>query len=69
MKSLHEKDRPELEFMEMDALNMTFDSESFTVVIDKGTLDALMPEEDEESLKTATKFFDVSFYITKIKLK
>ena len=60
MKSLNENARPDLEFLEMDALNMTFDSNSFTVVIDKGTLDALMPVEDEESLKTATKFFNVS---------
>lgn len=28
----------------MDALNMTFQDDSFSVVLDKGTLDALMPQ-------------------------
>ena len=28
-------------FMKMDAMNMTFPSESFDVVLEKGTLDAL----------------------------
>ena len=31
-----------LKVLEMDATNMTFDSEYFDVIIDKGTLDALI---------------------------
>lgn len=38
------KERQEMTFEVMDALSMKFDNDKFTVVLDKGTLDALMPQ-------------------------
>ncbi|RCN51753.1 methyltransferase domain protein [Ancylostoma caninum] len=40
---LRNKQRAELVFLEDDATSMSFGDESFSVVIDKGTLDALLP--------------------------
>ncbi|EPB69709.1 methyltransferase domain protein [Ancylostoma ceylanicum] len=40
---LRNKQRPELVFLEDDATSMSSGDESFSVVIDKGTLDALLP--------------------------
>ncbi|VDM78422.1 unnamed protein product [Strongylus vulgaris] len=40
---LRNKHRPELVFDVDDATSMSFDDESFSVVVDKGTLDALLP--------------------------
>jgi spermidine synthase len=48
--------RPEMKWMCMDATAMTFGDETFSVVLDKGTLDALLP--DETALETAKKYFD-----------
>ena len=36
----------EMVFLEMDASKMSFQDNEFDVVIDKGTLDALLYEED-----------------------
>ncbi|KAI9306242.1 S-adenosyl-L-methionine-dependent methyltransferase [Cunninghamella echinulata] len=36
------KDMPEMKWLEMDIRDLKFDNESFDVVIDKGTMDALM---------------------------
>lgn len=41
----------------MDALNTTFSNEEFNVVLDKGTLDALMPDDSEETKQTIDKYF------------
>ena len=41
MKTAHQ-DAPNIKFMVMDARAMTFSAESFDVVIDKGTLDAVL---------------------------
>lgn len=46
-----------MKFVQMDALNMSFDSDSFTVVLDKGTLDALMPDETLETISRINKYF------------
>lgn len=61
MKALNKSTRPDLSFEQMDATNMTFPDESFNVVLDKGTLDALMPDNKEETVKTINKYFTVSF--------
>ncbi|WKY07434.1 hypothetical protein Q1695_007128 [Nippostrongylus brasiliensis] len=37
------RERPELQFSAEDATSMSFGDESFSVVVDKGTLDALLP--------------------------
>lgn len=49
--------RPGMVFKQMDALNMTFNNESFTVVLDKGTLDALMPANKEADIQRVKRFF------------
>lgn len=57
MKSKIGNKRPEMVFEEMDALNMSFEQESFSVVLDKGTLDALMPSDTENDQDRAKKLF------------
>jgi len=52
-----------MKFMVMDLLQTTFESESFTCFLDKGTLDALMSDKDAESQERAEKLFKVlTFY-------
>lgn len=36
---------------------MNFENDSFSVVLDKGTLDALMPDDSEETNKSIDKYF------------
>lgn len=47
MKKMH---RNIGEWMQMDATKMTFEDESHTVILDKGTLDAMMSEETESEI-------------------
>lgn len=49
--------RTNMKFLYMDAMNMSFDNDSFSVVLDKGTLDALMPDDSEETVKSIDKYF------------
>lgn len=49
--------RTNMKFLCMDALNTTFSNEEFNVVLDKGTLDALMPDDTEETKQTIDKYF------------
>lgn len=49
MQESQGKDRPEMVYKQMDALDMKFDDGSFSAVLDKGTLDALMPDDSDES--------------------
>lgn len=46
-----------MKYILMDALNTTFDNEQFNVVLDKGTLDALMPDDTQETHDTIDKYF------------
>lgn len=57
MLSKDQKDRPNLKYLQMDALNMTFEKEQFSVVLDKGTLDALMPDDNEETKTKVNQYF------------
>lgn len=41
----------------MDALNMNFENEQFSVILDKGTLDALMPNDHETTIENVKKYF------------
>lgn len=62
--------RPELIFEEMDATSMSYPDGQFSVVLDKGTLDALMPDDKEETKNTIAKYFDVRiavFHLNTIK--
>lgn len=49
--------RTKMKFLCMDALNTIFPDEEFNVVLDKGTLDALMPDDAEETQQTIDKYF------------
>lgn len=49
--------RADMKFIYMDALNMNFENDSFNIVLDKGTLDALMPDDSEETNKSIDKYF------------
>jgi SAM-dependent methyltransferase len=42
MKNLHEKERPEMEWIVGDIRKLPYENESVDVCIDKGTLDSLM---------------------------
>lgn len=55
-------DRPNLVFNKMDATQMTYSDDTFSVIIDKGTLDALMSNNDEETLTKIDKYFNVSIF-------
>lgn len=59
MQQKYAKNRPGLRYLRMDALQTEFESESFTTIFDKGTLDALFPDNTEESLSRITRLFDV----------
>lgn len=57
MQSQTDKSRPTLRYIQMDALNTTFSDESFSVAIDKATIDAIIPSEKEENLTAADNYF------------
>ncbi|XP_034948579.1 eEF1A lysine and N-terminal methyltransferase homolog [Chelonus insularis] len=57
MKEKNRIDRSELIFEKMDAMNMTFEDNKFSVVMDKGTLDALMPNNNEETINNIDQYF------------
>ncbi|XP_037038786.1 eEF1A lysine and N-terminal methyltransferase homolog [Bradysia coprophila] len=56
MISKNKTDRPDMQFLQMDACNMSFAKDKFSVVLDKGTLDALMTEDTNEVKETAEKY-------------
>ncbi|XP_015687502.1 eEF1A lysine and N-terminal methyltransferase isoform X2 [Protobothrops mucrosquamatus] len=49
--------RPKMTYMVMDVLQMDFPDEHFQVVFDKGTLDTLLTDGEETSLKRAERMF------------
>lgn len=46
-------------FEQMDATAMSYGDDKFSVVLDKGTLDALMPDESPEVVSRIDKLFGV----------
>jgi len=58
MNKIHKKKYPGLIYEVKDIMNTKYPNEKFSAVIDKGTLDALMPDGDVESLKRALEMFD-----------
>ncbi|KAL4720207.1 hypothetical protein ACJJTC_005086, partial [Scirpophaga incertulas] len=50
-------ERTDMKFLCMDAMNTVFKDEEFTVVLDKGTLDALMPDDTAETMSRIDKYF------------
>ena len=62
MKSANARDRPDLEFRKMDVTNMgDFSDDTFSCVLDKGTLDAMFTNDSMEVVSTINKMFCVSF--------
>ncbi|GAB0099541.1 methyltransferase-like protein 13 [Sergentomyia squamirostris] len=57
MISVHGRQRPGMEFLEMDATKMSFDDGKFSVILDKGTLDALMPDNTPETMEIVRKYW------------
>lgn len=49
--------RIDMKFICMDALKMSFPNEEFSVILDKGTLDALMPDDTKETIERIDKYF------------
>ncbi|EFA04484.1 eEF1A lysine and N-terminal methyltransferase homolog [Tribolium castaneum] len=66
MLSQNEKERPDLKYMQMDALDMSFQDDSFSVVLDKGTLDALMPDDNPETVAKIIKYFNEIHRVLKL---
>lgn len=51
------RDRESCKWIQMDATLMSFENESFSVVLDKGTLDAMMSEESDTLNTMIKKYF------------
>ncbi|XP_066117257.1 eEF1A lysine and N-terminal methyltransferase [Saccopteryx bilineata] len=51
MKERNASRRPQMSFLKMDMTQMEFPDASFQVVLDKGTLDAVLTDEEEETLQ------------------
>ena len=54
--------RPDLIFEHMDATAMTYPDDKFSIVLDKGTLDALMPDSTPETNNRINKYFTVILF-------
>ncbi|XP_055591887.1 eEF1A lysine and N-terminal methyltransferase homolog [Uranotaenia lowii] len=57
MQEANKHERPEMLWYHMDATAMNFSDEKYSVVLDKGTLDALFTDTDEGTLQTVAKYF------------
>ncbi|KAH8240559.1 hypothetical protein KR026_000152 [Drosophila bipectinata] len=57
MVELNAKSRPDMKFLQMDATAMTFTNESFSVALDKGTLDALFADDAKETRLVVENYF------------
>ncbi len=60
MQQKYAKSRPGLIYLRMDALQTEFATASFTTIFDKGTLDALFPDNSDESKNRISRLFNVS---------
>ncbi|XP_011875236.1 PREDICTED: methyltransferase-like protein 13 isoform X2 [Vollenhovia emeryi] len=57
MRDINNGTRPDLVYEHMDATQMAYPDEKFSVVLDKGTLDALMPDTKETTISTIDRYF------------
>lgn len=51
MKERNGSRRPHMSFLKMDMMHMEFPDATFQVVLDKGTLDAILTDEEEKTLR------------------
>lgn len=56
MIELNRAERPAMTYRQMDATKMSFDADSFSVVLDKGTLDALLTDDTVDTQRIATAY-------------
>lgn len=49
-----------MRYLRMDALDTEFENASYSVIFDKGTLDALFPDDTPDSTNRISRLFDVS---------
>ncbi|TRY74390.1 hypothetical protein TCAL_04600 [Tigriopus californicus] len=57
MNQVHGLERPGLSFVKMDVTDLAFEENRFSCVLDKGTLDAMMTNNDAEVQTTIDKMF------------
>ncbi|EDW02775.1 eEF1A lysine and N-terminal methyltransferase homolog [Drosophila grimshawi] len=57
MIEINARTRPDMKFIQMDATAMSFQDESFSVALDKGTLDAIFVNDDEDTKATVELYF------------
>uniref|UniRef100_A0A1I8NT36 eEF1A lysine and N-terminal methyltransferase homolog n=1 Tax=Stomoxys calcitrans TaxID=35570 RepID=A0A1I8NT36_STOCA len=57
MQEINTRTRSDMKFLQMDATNMSFDDEQFSVALDKGTLDALFVDDTDDVRKTVESYF------------
>ncbi|PIK59179.1 putative methyltransferase-like protein 13-like [Apostichopus japonicus] len=58
MKTRNEANRPDLIYEQMDVFKMLYDDGQYSVVLDKGTLDALLPDDSESSTQQIVGMFE-----------
>lgn len=57
MIDLNARTRPDMKFLQMDATSMSFAEESFSVALDKGTLDALFVDDTADTKAIIERYF------------
>ncbi|KAG7203924.1 hypothetical protein KM043_016944 [Ampulex compressa] len=57
MRVINNNVRPNLIYEQMDATQMSYPDDKFSVILDKGMLDALMPDSKEATTITVDKYF------------
>lgn len=57
MLEINTQTRPDMKFLQMDATEMSFENEQFSVALDKGTLDALFVDDSQDVKETIQKYF------------
>lgn len=57
MQEINSRSRGNMQFLQMDATQMSFENEQFSVALDKGTLDALFVDDNPEVRDTIEKYF------------
>ncbi|KAL7638286.1 UNVERIFIED_CONTAM: hypothetical protein RMT77_010850 [Armadillidium vulgare] len=57
MKDRYQTEYKEMDWIQGDLFNMSFESEMFSCILDKGTLDAIMSDDSEESASRAKLYF------------